>query len=423
MWGYVRGYRRDTPGGCPLPMPLTDTAIRNAKPHDRPYKLADGGGLYLLVNPTGSRLWRLKYRVEGREKLLSIGAYPDVSLARARERRDEARKALGEGLDPSALKRHAQQAAKAAPVNTFRAVAEEHLGKLTREGLADITLGKRRWLLDFAYPHFGDRDIATVSSADVLAALRQVEAKGHHETARRLRSVTGSVFRYAIATARIENDPTIALRGALTTPKVRHRPAVTSSTELGILLRAIDGYGGQPATTAALRLLPILFPRPGELRAARWPEFDFEKAIWSVPAERMKMRRPHRIPLPMQAMGILRDLQAVTGTSAFAFPCIGAAKKPISENTLNGALRRLGFGPDVATAHGFRATASTLLNESGLWNPDAIERQLGHTENNEVRRAYLRGEHWDERVKMMTWWADHLDTLRVGGAIPQLAHA
>lgn len=402
-------------------MPLTDTAIRNAKPGDKPYKLADGGGLYLLVNPTGSRLWRLKYRIEGKEKLLAIGPYPEVSLAKARTRRDEAKTAIVEGSDPSALKKRAREEAKAAPGNTFHAVAEEHLAKLTREGLADVTLAKRRWLLGFAYPHFGDQDIAAVSSADVLEALRQIEAKGHHETARRMRSVVGSVFRYGIATARIENDPTFALRGALTTPKVQHRSAITTASELGKLLRAIDGYSGQAATKAALQLMPILFPRPGELRAARWSEFDLDKAIWSIPAERMKMRRPHSVPLPPQAVAILRGLHALTSDDDYAFPCIGAAKKPISENTLNGALRRLGFGPDVATAHGFRATASTLLNESGLWNPDAIERQLAHAENNEVRRAYLRGEHWEERVKMMAWWAEHLDALRKGGDVVPLA--
>jgi integrase len=396
-------------------MPLTDTAIRNAKPKNKSYKMADGFGLYLLVNPTGSRLWRMKYRIEGREKLLAIGPYPNVSLARARERRDDARKALADGADPSALKKQARDEARAAPTNTFRSVAEEHLAKLAREDRAEVTLAKRRWLLDFVYPLFGDRDVATVTSADVLQALRLVESKGHHETARRLRSVIGSVFRYAIATARTENDPTFALRGALTTPKVRHRPAVTTPTELSQMLRAIDSYQGQAATRAALRLMPILFPRPGELRAARWPEFDLGKAVWSIPAGRMKMRRTHRVPLPPQAVAILRDLKTITGREEYVFPCIGAAKKPISENTLNGALRRLGIGPDVATVHGFRATASTLLNESGLWNPDAVERQLAHAENNEVRRAYLRGEHWDERVRMIAWWADYLDSLRDSG--------
>ena len=280
-----------------LTMPLTDTAIRSAKPAAKPCKLADGGGLFLLINPTGSRLWRLKYRVDGREKLLAMGAYPDVSLAKARERRDEARKTIADGGDPSERKKRARQEAKSAETNTFRAVAQEHLAKLTREGLAEVTLGIRRWLLEFAYPLFGDRDVRFITSADVLQALRRIEVKGHHETARRMRSVVGSVFRYAIATARIENDPTIALRGALTTPKVRHRPAITSAPEFGRLLRAIDTYQGQPATSAALKLMPILFPRPGELRAARWAEFDLEAAVWSIPAERMKMRRAHRLPL------------------------------------------------------------------------------------------------------------------------------
>jgi len=397
-------------------MPLSNAAIKNAKAKPNPYKLADGFGLYLLVNPTGSRLWRLKYRIDGREKLLAIGAYPEVSLMKARERRDDARRALADGADPSALKKRSREAAKAVVANTFRAVSEEHLAKLEREGLAGI---KRRWLLEFAYPLFGDRDVATINSADVLQVLRLVEAKGHHETARRLRSVIGSVFRYAIATTRAANDPTFALRGALTSPRVRHRPAVTDSTQLGQLLDAIDGYQGQATTRAALRLMPILFPRPGELRAAQWSEFDLEKALWLVPAERMKMRRPHRVPLSQQALTILSDLKALTGGKEYVFPCIGAVinRKPISENTLNGALRRLGFGSDVVTAHGFRATASTLLNESGQWNPDAIERQLAHAENNEVRRAYLRGEHWDERVRMMAWWADYLDTLRKSGGV------
>ncbi|WP_342636719.1 tyrosine-type recombinase/integrase [Ancylobacter aquaticus] len=387
-------------------------AIRSAKPIAKPFKLADGGGLYLLVSPTGSRLWRLKYRIGGREKVLAIGAYPDIPLAKARERRTEARRQLAEGLDPSAVKKEARQKVKAAVANTFRSIAEEHVAKLEREGLADITLNKRRWLLGFAYPVLGERDVATITAKELLEVLRAVEETGRHETARRMRAALGAVFRYAIATARAENDPTFALRDALTTPKVTHRAAVTTPKEFGALLRAIDGYTGQPASTAALRLMPLLFPRPGELRLATWPEFDLDKGIWSIPPERMKMRRPHRVPLPPQALAILRDLHRLTGNQPFVFPAIGAGHRPISENTLNGALRRLGFTCDVATAHGFRATASTLLNESGLWNPDAIERQLAHAERNEVRRAYTRGEHWDERTRMMNWWADYLDQIK-----------
>lgn len=387
-------------------------AIRSAKPTAKPYKLADAGGLYLLVNPTGSRLWRLKYRIGGREKVLAIGAYPDIPLAKARDRRTEARRQLADGIDPSAFKREVRQKAKAAVTNTFRSIAEEHLAKLGREGLADITLNKRRWLLGFAYPALGERDVATITAKELLEVLRAVEETGRHETARRMRAALGAVFRYAIATARAENDPTFALRDALTTPQVTHRAAVTTPKEFGALLRAIDGYTGQPASTAALRLLPLLFPRPGELRLATWPEFDLDKGIWSIPSERMKMRRPHRVPLPAQAVAILRDLHRLTGNQPFVFPAIGAGQRPISENTLNVALRRLGFTSDVATAHGFRATASTLLNESGFWNPDAIERQLAHAERNEVRRAYTRGEHWEERVRMMNWWASYLDKLK-----------
>lgn len=395
-------------------MALTDTALRTAKPADRPYKLADGRGLYLLVNPTGSRLWRLKYRVGGREKLLAIGAYPDISLAKARERREEARRTLADGQDPSAIKRKAKQATVVAATHSFRSIAEEYLAKREREGLAEVTLKKRRWLIDFALPALGEREIASITAAELLQVIRPIEASGRHETARRMRAAIGAVFRYAIATARAEVDPTFALRDALTAPQVEHRAAVTDASDLGAILRAIDGYHGQPTTKAALRLMPLLFPRPGELRAARWREFDLAKATWAIPAERMKMRHPHRMPLPKQAVAILAELQRLTGGGEYVFPGIGRGDKPISENTLNNALRRLGFGPDVATAHGFRATASTLLNECGLWSADAIERQLAHAEPNAVRRAYARGAHWEERVRLMGWWADHLDALKSG---------
>jgi integrase len=251
----------------------------------------------------------------------------------------------------------------------------------------------------------------------VLAALQKVERRGRHETARRLRSTIGSVFRYAVATARADNDPTFALRGALTTPVVKPRAAVTDPRAFGALLRAIDGFDGQPTTHAALKLMTLLFPRPGELRMAEWSEFDLDDAVWTIPATRTKMRRAHRVPLSRQAVAILKALGEVTGNGRLVFPCVRTVARPISENTLNAALRRLGYSKDQATAHGFRATASTLLNESGKWNADAIERQLAHVENNDVRRAYARGEHWDERVQMMAWWADYLDSLKVVGKV------
>jgi integrase len=398
-------------------MALSDTAIRAAKPADRPYKLADSGGLFLQVTPNGSRLWRLKYRFEGHEKLLALGAYPAVTLAKARDRRDEAKVLLADGVDPLRHKREAKREAEKSASSTFRIIAEELVEKLRREGRAEITLAKKAWLLDFAYGAIGDRAITDISAADVLDILRRVEARGNHETATRLRSTIGAVFRYAIATARAENDPTFALRGALTTPKVTHRAAITNEKAFGGLLRAIEGFEGQPTTKAALQLMTLLFPRPGELRQAEWSEFDLDKAIWTIPASRTKMRRPHRMPLSIQALSILRDLHALTGRGRLVFPCIRTVLRPISENTLNAALRRLGYGKDEATSHGFRATASTLLNECGLWNPDAIERQLAHVENNDVRRAYARGEHWEERARMMQWWADHIDQLRLGGEI------
>lgn len=397
-------------------MALTDIACRNAKARNALYKLSDGGGLQLWVQPNGAKLWRLAYRFGGKQKLLAFGAYPMFSLADARRARDGAKRTLALDKDPSQVKR-ATKAAQASGEATFRAIAGEYLAKLKREGRANITLLKREWLLSFAYPLIGSRDIKEISAAEVLTVLRAVEQRGHHETARRLRSTIGSVFRYGVATARAENDPTFALRGALTTPMVKPRAAVTDPRAFGALLRTIDGFDGQPTTHAALKLMALLFPRPGELRMAEWSEFDFDVAVWTIPAARTKMRRPHRVPLSRQAVAILKELGEVTGNGTLVFPCVRTVARPISENTLNAALRRLGYSKDQATAHGFRATASTLLNESGKWNADAIERQLAHVENNDVRRAYARGEHWDERVKMMTWWADYQDDLKVVGKV------
>lgn len=398
-------------------MALSDTAIRASKPKEAPYKLSDSGGLYLLINPTGSRLWRLKYRTNGREKILSIGAYPATSLAQARDRREEAKALLAKGGDPSQAKQDAKRQNREASGNTFRTIAEEYLDKIRREGRAPATLDKVEWLLGLVYPEIGDTPVREITPLRVLDSLRAIESRGRHETARRARSTVGTVFRYAIATARADHDPTSALRGALTTPQVSHRSAILEPAKFGALLRAIEEFDGQPTTKAALRLMAILFPRPGELRMAEWSEFDLEKATWTIPEKRTKMRRPHRVPIAQQALAILKQLHRITGNGVLIFPCVRTISRPISENTLNAALRRLGYSKEEATAHGFRATASTLLNECGLWNPDAIERQLAHVENNDVRRAYLRGEHWDERVRMMAWWADYLDRLKEGGTV------
>ena len=285
------------------------------------------------------------------------------------------------------------------------------MAKLKREARSEATLAKTYWLLGFANAEFGDDPIREITAQAILKVLQALEARGRYESARRLRSTVGSVFRYAIATARAETDPTYALRGALTQVKSTPRAALTEPGQVGALLRAIATFDGQPGTRIALQLLALLFPRPGELRMAQWSEFDLERAVWTVPASRMKMRRPHRVPLPRQARELLGTLR-LTSKGGLLFPGVRSQSRPISDGTLNAALRRLGYTKDEATGHGFRATASTLLNESGKWHPDAIERQLAHVESNDARAAYARGGHWDERVVMMQWWADYLDQLQ-----------
>jgi integrase len=267
-------------------------------------------------------------------------------------------------------------------------------------------------------PTLGARPITEISAPEILQVLRGVEARERRESAKRLRAVIGSIFRYAVATGRASNDPTAALKGALMSPIVRHRAAIVDPAELGALLRAVDGHNGMPEVRGGVQLLALTFVRPGELRGARWTEIDFDKAVWTIPGARMKMRRPHRNPLARQTIVVLKNLRAITGQAELILPGMRGRGRPLSENTLNAALRRLGYAKDEMTAHGFRAAASSILNESGLWNPDAIEAQLAaHVEGNAVRRAYARAEFWDERVKMMQWWADRLDEIRRGGEV------
>jgi integrase len=392
-------------------MPLTDTGIRNAKAQAKPYKLADSGGLFLYIAPTGGKLWRLKYRVGGREQLLSFGAYPAVSLAQAREKREDARKQLAEGKSPSLEKKRAAVASRAARDNTFTKVAHELIAKREREGLAPTTAGKLRWYLSLL-GKIGERPIGDIEAFEILEPLRKIDASGRHESAGNTLAFAGRVFRYAVATGRAKRDVAADLRGALTTPTVRHHAAILDGEGAGRLLRSIDAYGGQRITTLGLRLLAHTFPRPGELRLAEWSEFDLEAAIWRIPASRMKMRRPHAIPLSTQAVAIMKELHTITGGEGLVFRSFRSPKKPISENTFNVALRSMGFSGDEMSSHGFRAMASTLLNESGKWHPDAIERSLAHGDSDAVRGAYHRGQHWAERVQMMQWWSDRLDALR-----------
>lgn len=399
-------------------MPLTDVAVRTAKPRETPYKLSDGGGLYLLVKPDGARYWRMDYRWLGKRGTLAFGVYPTITLIGAREKRGKAKKSIAAGMNPAAQRKLDKIASEISNKNTFRAVGDEWIAKLKREGRAAATLTKIEWLLGLAYPVIGEQPVSDIGAPELLSALRRVETRGRFETARRLRSTCGQVFRYAIATGRAKSDPSVDLRGALTAPKVKHRAAITEPAALGALLRAIEGYDGHPSTLLALRLAPLFFVRPGELRYAEWSEFDLDAAEWRIPGTRMKMGLLHRVPLARQAVTMLRELARLTGEGRYLFPSVRSVTRPISENTLNAALRRLGYTKDEMTAHGFRSSAAVRLNEMRRWNSDAIERQMAHKEPNAVRHAYTHAaEYWDERREMMQVWADQLDQWRDGAVI------
>lgn len=400
---------------------MSDISIRAAKHGDKPIKLSDERGLFLLLQPSGGKLWRLKYRFEGSEKKLSLGRYPDVSLKDARKRRDEARALLAAGIDPGEQRRADALAAELNAATTFQVIGEEYLDKAAREGREAVTIKKSRWLLSLMEPFLGHRPITEITPAELLATLRKVEKKGHLETAARMRSLAGRIFRYAVATSRASNDPSAVLRGALTAPVVRHRSAILKPEAVGALLRAIDGFDGQPLTRIALKLTPHVFVRPGELRRAEWTEFDLDAATWTIPASKMKMRAPHVVPLSVQAIELLRSANELNAGQKYIFSSLYPGNRPMSENTINAALRRIGYSGDEMTAHGFRAMASTLLNESGKWNPDAIERALAHKDGSATRGAYHRGAYWEERVRMAQWWSDYLDILRQGADVLQFA--
>jgi integrase len=399
-------------------MALKDAEIRAFLPIDTPYKRADSGGLYIEVFPHGSKLWRWKFRSGGKEKRLALGSYPEVSLKAARERRDAERAKLEQGVDPAIARKRGKAAAKISAANTFAAVAREYIdSKMAGDGRAGATIAKARWFLEQLEPAVGTMPISEVDPQLLLAALKRLEAKGRHETAKKCRSFASRVFRYGVATGRCKADPAQLLQGALITPKARNYAAILEPLKLGALLRAIEEYDGGPITRFALQVAPHVFVRPGELRHAEWVEIDLREAVWRIPAGRMKARRVHDVPLSPQVVAMLKGLQTLTGSGRYVFPSAYGASRPMSENTLNASFRRMGFGKDEVTAHGLRATASTLLNESGLWNPDAIERALAHGESNATRGAYHRGRHWDERVRMAAWWSDYLDRLRQGGEV------
>tara|TARA_R110002020_G_scaffold126738_4_gene284601 strand:- start:10802 stop:12046 length:1245 start_codon:yes stop_codon:yes gene_type:complete len=399
-WPDANSFRLDTN------MALTDTALKALKPTEKPTKHSDGGGLHVLLSPKGSKLWRLSYRFDGKQQTMALGSYPAVTLADARRQRENVKALLAKGINPSQHAKLERIAKRSSNAVTFKAVAEEYLEKIAKEGKADATQSKKEWLLGLAMPSIGARPISEITAAEILVPLRRIEAKGNYETARRVRSSVGQIFRYAIATARTDNDPTFGLKGALTAPVVSHRAAITDKKTFGGLLRAIWAYEGMPETRLALQMMALLYPRPGELRQATWSEIDFDKAIWTLPASRMKMRREHRKPLSAQALALLKELRTLTGDGKLLFPAVTSRTRTMSENTMNSALRRMGFSQQEATSHGFRASASSLLNESGKWSPDAIEAELAHVGADEVRKAYHRALYWDERVKMAEWWAE-----------------
>ncbi len=393
---------------------LTETAIKAARPESKAYKLYDERGMFLFVPPTGSRLWRLKYRIGGKEKLLALGAYPDISLKTARARRDDARKLIANGIDPLAQKK----AERTATADTFAALAAEYLDR-KRKTLHAKTLSKAQWLLDdWLNKYIGNTSVRELTAANVLSVCRRLESKGKHESAHRARALASRVMRYAVATGRCDSDPCRDLRGALTAVKVKNHAGITDPAKLGALLRAIDGYEGQPSTVYALRIAPYVFVRPGELRYAEWSEFDLDskEPLWRIPAGRMKMKEQHLVPLARQVVELLSELEPLTGDGRLLFPSLTSAERPISDNTLNAALRRMGYTSEQHVAHGFRSTASTLLNELD-WKPDLIELQLAHAERNKVRAAYNRAERLPERRTMMSAWADYLDGLKAGGKV------
>lgn len=401
-------------------MALTDTAVRNAKPAEKAFKLADGKGLFIHVMPGGARYWRLKYRIGGKEKLLALGVYPEVSLKEARARRDEARALLGQGIDPNDYKKAAKRTE--AGEDSFEHIAREwHARHMANKSESHATKTLERLQKD-VFPWIGSRPAREITAPELLAVLRRIESRGAIELCHVTKRICGQVMRYAIATGRAERDPAADLKGALQPVKSEHFAAITDPKTIGELLRAIEEYTGHFATQCALKLSPLVMLRPGEVRQAEWQEIDIAAAEWRIPAAKMKMRDEHIVPLSKQAIEIFESIRPLTGRGRYVFPSARTApgskdERPMSETCVLSALRRMGFTKEDMTAHGFRSMASTRLNESHLFHPDAIERQLAHGERDSVRAAYNRAEHLPERRKMMQWWADYLDGLRTGAEV------
>lgn len=395
-------------------MAITDKAVKAAKPRQKAYKLTDGKGLYVLVTSEGRKYWRLKYRIAGKEKLLALGVYPDVSIAAARTACEKARAIIKSGRDPIAVKKQERLAAQVSAANTFEAVALEWIEQQRHGWVPRHTERVLDSLKADIFPDLGDRPIKDIAAPELLAVLKKVEKRGVYETAQRLLQRCGAIFRYAIQTHRAERNPAVDLRGAIKQPK-RENYAALSAADLPEYLRKLETYNGHLKTRLALKLLALTFVRTSELRKAEWSEFDIDKNEWRIPAERMKMRTAHIVPLSTQSLAVLEELRQFTGQGRFLFPSQSKLTVPMSENTMIYAIYRMGYH-SRATGHGFRATASTILNEQG-WKADVIERQLAHAERNKVRAAYHRSEYLDDRSKMMQHWADYLDALISGAKV------
>ncbi len=400
-------------------MQLTDKAIRALKPRENAYKASDGQGLYILVTRQGSRLWRFDYRFQGKRQTLSLGKFPDIGLADARQRLSEARQLLARGRDPSEIKKTGALAAN----DNFAALAEDWLIKRKREGLAETTIEKYEWFVRLIGSDIGKVPVKDIGTAEVLRTVRRLETRGRHHSAKRYRATLSSIFKYGIACGRADRDPAADISKALISAPTTPRPAITALTGVSMLLRAIDGYEGSKEVRMALLLLMHVFCRPFELRHMEWSEIDFAKRTWWIPAAKMKMRQPHAVPLSPQAVALLEELRVLTGDGKYCFPSIRTPLRAMSEGTMNAALRRLGYSKEEVCPHGFRSTASTLINESGLFNPDAVEAHLAHRpRGGPVRGVYMRGEFFEERVKMMAWWSDYLEGLAGQGAEARHQH-
>ncbi|KRE87157.1 integrase [Rhodanobacter sp. Soil772] len=398
-------------------MTLSDVTIRKAKPTDKTQRLFDGGGLYLEVSPAGGKWWRLKYRFGGKEKRLSLGTYPDTGLADARDKRDAARKLLAAEVDPGEQRKAVKAAGDDRAANSFEVVAREWHAK---QSATWVELHASRIMLRLendVFPWLGSRPIADVTAMELLATVNRIVDRGAVESAHRVLQNCGQVLRYAIATGRAERNPAADLRGALPPVKQTHLAAIVDPVAIGGLLRAMDAYNGSLVTKCALRLAPLVFVRPGELRQAEWAEFDLDAAQWNIPAEKMKMREPHLVPLAPQAVAILREIHALTGRGRYVFPSARSPQRPMSNNAVLSALRRMGYATDEMSGHGFRAMARTVLDEVLHFRPDYIEHQLAHAVKDPNGRAYNRTAHLAERRKMMAGWADYLDTLKTGGNV------